>query len=280
MRRFVTEIMPRTNDLLHDIQQLQAFLDLRVKMYDKNLAENGQAWKALGMMVDDQLIATAKEWIYRIALTLLEDIYTEHGKQRVSPVQDEQMMDCLLHGLEFVGSAMQFIGVSSVEITYRCQILADVYLQWISKALETLNNTSRKEIDSPCLPKLSINSKSMRPDLRLMHLMEHTSRLLTALQWVRDIRETHFDSPACVPQITATLVEICIRALSVVETIKNAGGHGSNYAASKRTNIMADPQVIIMHMEGSILAFAEKVILLSKEQTTFHHPSVQVIFLG
>lgn len=82
MKQLVSQSIPRTGDLLFDIRRLQSLLDGKIQLYGDNLAQNGLAWKAMGLPVDEPLIAAAKGWLYNLCISLLGELDTECCKMQ------------------------------------------------------------------------------------------------------------------------------------------------------------------------------------------------------
>ena len=80
MKELVSQAIPRTNDLLSDIQSLQSILESKMELYGDNLIQNGLGWKVMGMPVDEQLIATVKGWFYNLCIGLISELDTECSK--------------------------------------------------------------------------------------------------------------------------------------------------------------------------------------------------------
>ena len=80
MKELVSQAIPRTSDLLSDIQSLQSILESKMELYGDNLIQNGLGWKAMGMPVDEQLITTVKGWFYNLCIGLISELDTECSK--------------------------------------------------------------------------------------------------------------------------------------------------------------------------------------------------------
>ena len=82
MKELVSQAIPRTSDLVYDIRRLQSVLESKVALYGDNLVQNGLEWKAMGLPVDEQLLATVKGWFYNLCIGLIGELDTECSKLR------------------------------------------------------------------------------------------------------------------------------------------------------------------------------------------------------
>lgn len=201
-------------------------------------------------------------------------------------------MESILCGLEFVSATLSFIGLPSKKLDYGCRVLATIYGRWIAEHLEQLcesqqdkpsvstesTKTSPMDVKMTSITQMT---KSGRVDIRLMQLMDSMTRILASLQILQEIGSTgeseqltkfgwdtllasnneDSDSLAVLENLASILVEITLRAISVIETCRNQRQGTS--AGTKTTNIMANPEMTFLYMEESVLAFADRVIELS-----------------
>lgn len=57
-------------------------LDGKCALYGDNLVQNGLEWKAMGMPVDEQLLAAVKGWFYNLCIALIAELDTECSKMQ------------------------------------------------------------------------------------------------------------------------------------------------------------------------------------------------------
>ncbi|KAI7883552.1 hypothetical protein K492DRAFT_235342 [Lichtheimia hyalospora FSU 10163] len=256
MKQLSTQSIPRTDDLLADTRRLQSVLSEKMTLYGDNLAQNGLEWKAMGLPVDEQLLAMAKGWFYNLCIGLISELDMACSRLR-SLVNDmrelmrhpegEKLMESIACGLEFISSTTSFIGLPSRKLVYGCRVLATVYGQWVSEGLELLQETQLQQRSSG---KSSTNNNNnlmnttstrhTRVDIRLMQWMDSMVRILTSLQSLQDepvvpqhhgwsqVESTYAATPyepihdneslAVLENLTSMLVEITVRAMAVIET--------------------------------------------------------------
>ncbi|KAG0175376.1 hypothetical protein DFQ28_000948 [Apophysomyces sp. BC1034] len=289
MRHLVSQTIPRTEDLLFDIKRLQSVVDAKSALYGDNLAQNGLEWKALGMPVDEQLLAAVKGWFYNLCIGLLGELDIECSKlqslvtgmdELVNNPTGERVMQFILNGLEFISSAIAFIALPSNKLTFGCRVLATIYGQWVSKTLEHLNevqidktstdlSTSTARSNHTDVKMFSASARSIRVDIRLMQAMEGMSRILVSLQSLQEVGlkdgtqeiAEDKDSLGVLQNFTSMLVELTVQAIAVIETSRSSYSSGTSTA--KSANIMTNPQMGFVYMEESLLSFAEKIVELS-----------------
>lgn len=291
MKQLVTESIPRTDDLLHDIRRLQSVLDAKTSLYGDNLTQNGLEWKAMGLPVDENLLVIVKGWFYNLCIGLLCELDTECSKvqslvtdmrELLFNVEGEKLMESILCGLEFISGVISFIGLPSRKLIYGCQVLATIYGRYISEHLDQLHQTVVDKnpqekgvwMDVKMVPS---TMRSARVDIRFMQHMESMTRTLSSLQTLHDgaaatvtsdqqgsgfsISTAPFEH-ATVPDLesvnvlenfTSMLVEVVVRAISVVETCKTT-------SALKSANVMAKPETSYVYMEESLVTFADKIV--------------------
>ncbi|KAI8098514.1 uncharacterized protein BX664DRAFT_344659 [Halteromyces radiatus] len=291
------EILP-ASDLREYIKDLHQLIETRTTLYGDFLIHNGLEWKAMGLPVKRELLDTTKHWFLNVCSCLLldlenacsdlQEVTMDEEEWNPQSEHTEQVMDCLLQGLEVIGSILSFIGTTDRDINARCHILATVYGQWISESLEHLNQEqtgSRISIGKKSRNNHNSNTKtsSGRTDLRLMQRMESMIRLLSTLQLMQDFddnrgKHTHQqpdsekeekeeeeedeigDAGTILETVTDTLVEVTVRAIAVIETHRSLGKEIKQGV----TNIMTRPlQSGFIYMEESLLSFADKVVELS-----------------
>ncbi|KAI9484851.1 hypothetical protein BDB00DRAFT_110680 [Zychaea mexicana] len=167
MKELVIQAIPRTSDLLYDIRRLQSVLESKMTLYGDNLVQNGLEWKAMGMPVDEQLIATVKGWFYNLCIGLISELDTECSKLQslVTDMREllhhpdgDKLMESIQNGVEFIASVISFIGLPSRKLTYGCRILATIYGQWASENLEFLRET--QQVNKQGSPKSSTCTSS------------------------------------------------------------------------------------------------------------------------
>ncbi|CDH56293.1 hypothetical protein RO3G_02517 [Lichtheimia corymbifera JMRC:FSU:9682] len=270
MKQLSTQSIPRTDDLLADTRRLQSVLSEKMALYGDNLAQNGLEWKAMGLPVDEQLLAMAKGWFYNLCIGLISELDMACSRLR-SLVNDmrelmrhpegEKLMESIACGLEFISSTTSFIGLPSRKLIYGCRVLATVYGQWVSEGLELLQETQLQQRSSgkPSTSSNMMNTSSTRHtrvDIRLMQWMDNMMRILTSLQSLQDEpavpQQQHgwsdVDSTYAAPpppyepvhdnesltvleNLTSMLVEITVRAMAVIET--NCSSSSSSSTASR-----------------------------------------------
>ncbi|ORY91865.1 hypothetical protein BCR43DRAFT_73029 [Syncephalastrum racemosum] len=293
MKQLVSQSVPRTGDLLFDIRRLQSLLDAKSNLYSDNLAQNGLSWKAMGLPVDEPLLAATKGWLYNLCISLLGELDTECCKLQ-SLVTDmhallyhpegTKVMECILQGLEFMAGTVAFIGLPSKKLVYGCRALAAIYGHWTYENLEVLLNDMYETNTASTDTKMS-TIRTQRVDLKLMQLVGSMTRILAALQTLQEVNAMHCydptmtaaerdvlssDSYMVLENITSMLVEITVRAVSVLETsqIPKQNGRAPN---AKPVNIMSNPQTAFLHMGDSLLAFADKMIELAGREYADGH---------
>ncbi|KAF7728333.1 hypothetical protein EC973_006274 [Apophysomyces ossiformis] len=289
MRNMISQTVPRTEDLLFDIKRLQSILDAKSSLYGDNLVQNGLEWKALGMPVDEQLLAAIKGWFYNLCIGLLGELDIECSKlqslltgmdELASNPTSERVMQFILNGLEFISSTIVFIGLPSNKLNFGCRVLATIYGQWVSKTLENLNDMQieRTSLDYSFaagrsnhadVKMTSATARSLRIDIRFMQAMEGMVRILGSLQSlqeislkdnIREIGEDK-DSFGTLQNFTSMLVELTVQAIAVIETSRSP--HIASTSTTKSANIMTNPRMGFIYMQESLLSFAEKVVELS-----------------
>ncbi|KAI7848747.1 hypothetical protein BDC45DRAFT_301633 [Circinella umbellata] len=319
MKELVSQAIPRTSDLLSDIQSLQSILESKMTLYGDNLIQNGLGWKAMGMPVDEQLIATVKGWFYNLCIGLISELDTECSKlqslvtdmrELLHHPEGDKLMESIQNGVEFIASVISFIGLPSRKLIYGCRILVTIYGQWVSENLEFLreqqhkhgstpttnNNNNNKSItvDIKMTNSRSTSGTTARVDIRLMQWMDGIVQVLTSLQtlqevsasttfslnnnnnnnnWVIEQEEEETKSVSSLQQqqsfdadsynvlenLTSTLVDITIRAISVIETTRT----NNNINSTRPGNIMMNPETSLIYMQRSVLAFVDRVVELS-----------------
>lgn len=218
MKQLSTQSIPRTDDLLADTRRLQALLSEKMTLYGDNLAQNGLEWKAMGLPVDEQLLAMAKGWFYNLCIGLIseldmacsrlrslvndmrelmrhpegEKVYI-HVMKTITSLSDTfiiQLMESIACGLEFISSTTSFIGLPSRKLVYGCRVLATVYAQWVSEGLELLQETQLQQRNSGKSTSNNMmnttSTRHTRVDIRLMQWMDNMMRILTSLQSLQD----------------------------------------------------------------------------------------------
>ncbi|KAI9313348.1 hypothetical protein BX666DRAFT_1975658 [Dichotomocladium elegans] len=308
---------PRTRDLLTDIQRLQDMLETKITLYGENLVQNGLEWKAMGLPVDEQLMAMVKGWFYNLSIGLLSELDMECSRLR-SLVNDmreliqypdgEKLMESIACGIEFISGITSLTGLPSKKLTYGCRVLATFYGQWVSENLEALNEAqlaktqsfnpaaAGDKTDQPMDVKMTHTTtrQHARLDIRFMQMVDNMVRVLSSLQSLQEVHITnsnilgsagksttshgwdvlgsttahlHPDTEmvTVLENLTSTLVEISVRALAVIETSQNRSGGANNgtHMVSKHANIMSNPIMSILHMEGTVLTFVEKIVELA-----------------
>lgn len=192
-------------------------------------------------------------------------------------------MECILQGLEFMAGTIAFIGLPSKKLVYGCRALAAIYGHWTYENLEVLLNDM---YSTTTTTDVKMNTqRSQRVDLKLMQLVGSMTRILAALQTLQEVNAMHCydptmtaaerevlssDSYMVLENITSMLVEITVRAVSVLETsqIPKQNGCAPN---AKPVNIMSNPQTAFLHMGDSLLAFADKIIELAGREHAEGH---------
>ncbi|KAI8147157.1 hypothetical protein BJV82DRAFT_378513 [Fennellomyces sp. T-0311] len=283
MKELVSQAIPRTSDLVYDIRRLQTVLESKMALYGDNLVQNGLAWKTMGLPVDEQLIATVKGWFYNLCIGLIGELDTECSKLRslvtdmrelVHHPEGDKLMESIQSGVEFIASVISFIGLPSRKLVYGCRILASIYGQWASENLEFLREThtkgSTKSMDVKMTNAATTSSgrPTTRVDIRLMQWMDGVVQVLTSLQTLQEVggataasveddqRTFDSDSLGVLENLASTLVEITVRALSVIETTRR-NKH------TKQGNIMMNPETALIYMERSVLSFGDRVVEVS-----------------
>lgn len=218
MKQLSTQSIPRTDDLLTDTRRLQALLSDKMTLYGDNLAQNGLEWKAMGLPVDEQLLAMAKGWFYNLCIGLISEldmacsrlrslvndmrelmrhpegekvcIYVMRTRTSLSDTFIIQLMESIACGLEFISSTTSFIGLPSRKLVYGCRVLATVYGQWVSEGLELLQETQLQQRNSGKSTSNNMmnttSTRHTRVDIRLMQWMDNMMRILTSLQSLQD----------------------------------------------------------------------------------------------
>ncbi|KAI7907706.1 uncharacterized protein BX663DRAFT_491793 [Cokeromyces recurvatus] len=261
----VNSTIPQSNDLLEDIKKLQGLLENKIALYGDALIQNGLEWKAMGMPVNDSLLIATKEWLHNLCTGLLDALDTECKKAQelannmeelIHLPMGENLMACILTGLEFIAEASCFIGFTSHKLIYDCCVLAAIYEQWISENLEHVTDNSDM---------IKKSSSTKRMDIRFMQLMDNATRILSSLYILEELELRHKDilhlasSVAAVENLTSVLVELVVRAISIIETDKKNASTNSKVAG----NIMTNPQTTFIYMGESLLAFADKIVYLA-----------------
>ncbi|KAI9482973.1 MAG: hypothetical protein EXX96DRAFT_126320 [Benjaminiella poitrasii] len=270
----VNSTIPQSDDLSKDIKRLQGLLESKMALYGDALIQNGLEWKAMGMPVNDSLLVATKEWLHNLCVGLLDVLDTECKKAQelVNNMEElihlpmgENLMECILTGLEFIAEASSFIGFTSHKLAYDCCVLAAIYEQWISENLEHMNDGSDMVKKTP-----------KRIDIRFMQLMDNATRVLSSLYILEELEIRHKDilhlssSVAAVENLTSVLVELTVTAISIIETDQKN--------ASKVTgNIMTNPQTTFIYMGESLLSFADKIVYLAgREYQDGHRIQVSI----
>ncbi|KAL0139619.1 hypothetical protein V8B55DRAFT_1525756 [Mucor lusitanicus] len=265
----INNTIPQTDDLLEDIKGLQSLLDTKMTLYGDALIQNGLEWKAMGMPVDDQLLNATKDWIHKLCVGLLDALDAEckkvqslvgDMKELVDLPIGENLMASILAGLEFIAEASTFIGYTSQKLVYDCRVLATIYGQWTSENLDHLHD---KPVD--------VNmKKSSSVDIRYMQIMDNTTRVLTALYTLSDLDMPHRDimhlssSMTSAENLTSVLVEVTVRAVSVIEMERE----NTSTTAKVAGNIMTNPQTTFIYMGESLLGFADRIVELAGREWT------------
>ncbi|KAI8058667.1 uncharacterized protein B0P05DRAFT_581556 [Gilbertella persicaria] len=264
----VNKTIPQSDDLLQDIKGLQSLLDAKMSLYGDVLIQNGLEWKAMGMPVNEQLLIATKEWIHHLCNDLLNALNNECKKAQdlvhdmkalVHSPMGEKLMASILAGLEFIAEASTLIGFTSLRIVNECHMLAIIYGQWVSENLEHINDKSKKNRSY---------TTTKRTDIRFMHLLETMTRILSALYTLNELEiSPSYGSISYVDNLTSVLVELTVRAVSMIEI------HRANEAPSKTVagNIMSHPQTTFIYMGESLLTFASKILELSGQEGTFEN---------
>ncbi|KAI7864253.1 hypothetical protein BDF14DRAFT_1732511, partial [Spinellus fusiger] len=283
MKQLSAFTIPRTEDLLSDIKNLQSLLEAKHQLYGEALIQNGLEWKAMGMPVDDHLLASTKGWFYSLSIGLLNELDTECSKAQslVSSMRElvnrppgEKLMGSILHGVELISDIVVFIGLPSRKLTFGCHVLATIYGHWISENIGYLNDLQ--------LNPLGLQSKAhakTKVEIRLMQCLENMIRLLSALQTFsensggrRSAKEIEplsskpedgsmdFDALSVLDNLTAILVEILVKAVTVVETNRSKAG---NSTLPKSGNIMVNPQMVLVYLQEILLSFADHITELA-----------------
>ena len=178
-------------------------------------------------------------------------------------------MESIQSGVEFIASVIAFIGLPSRKLVYGCRILASIYGQWVSENLELLRETHNKCTGKAMDVKMGngASTPGARPrvDIRLMQWIDGMVQVLTSLQ---TLQEVHGSRPASVEDergsfdqeslgvlenLASTLVELTVRALSVIETTRRS-------KHTKQGNIMMHPETALVYMERSVLSFVDRVV--------------------
>lgn len=174
-------------------------------------------------------------------------------------------MASILAGLEFIAEASTFIGYTSQKLIYDCRVLTTIYGQWTSENLDRINE---KTMDVSMKKSSSTNTK--RIDIRYMQLMDNITRVLSALYTLSDLDMLHRDimhlssSMASAENLTAVLVELTVRAVSVIEMERENNTITSKIAG----NIMTNPQTTFIYMGESLLSFADRIVELAGREWT------------
>ncbi|KAG2224431.1 hypothetical protein INT45_002970 [Circinella minor] len=330
MKELVSQAIPRTNDLLSDIQSLQSILESKMTLYGDNLIQNGLGWKAMGLPVDEQLIATVKGWFYNLCIGLISELDTECSKlqslvtdmrELLHHPEGDKLMESIQNGVEFIASVISFIGLPSRKLIYGCRILVTIYGQWVSENLEYLreqqqqqhnnsnnnkhgsatttttttnNNKNITTMDIKMMNSRSTFGTTARVDIRLMQWMDGIVQILTSLQTLQEVsasttlslnnnnnnnwvieqeeqeetknvsslqEQQSFDTESynVLENLTSTLVDITIRAISVIETTRR----NNNINSTRPGNIMMNSETSLIYMQRSVLAFVDRVVELS-----------------
>ncbi|CAO3671455.1 unnamed protein product [Rhizopus stolonifer] len=261
--------IPRTSNLLQDIKGLQNTLDNKLALYGDALTQNGLEWKAMGLPVDDHLLAATKQWLHNLCIDLMEALDSECKKigssvKSISELYDlpigEELMSSILSGLEFVSEASACVGYTCLKTLYNCRTMIIIYGQWISENLSRLHDTVEGESPGK---KMSITNATLtkRVDIRYMQLLDNMTQAISCLLILGDLQILQ-NGPQPVLQntrsslenLSSVLVEFTIRAISVIETEKNL---------KKVTgNIMMNPQATFAYMTELLLAFVDRVVEL------------------
>ncbi|KAI9278269.1 hypothetical protein BDA99DRAFT_491687 [Phascolomyces articulosus] len=187
MKELISQAIPRTSDLLSDIQSLQSILESKVALYGDNLIQNGLGWKTMGMPVDEHLIATVKGWFYNLCIGLISELDTECSKlqslvtdmrELLHHPEGDKLMESIQNGVEFIASVISFIGLPSRKLIYGCRILTTIYGQWASENLEFLRETlqqQQQQVNKHGSSSSSLSSLKTMVDVKMINTATATS---------------------------------------------------------------------------------------------------------
>lgn len=276
--------IPRTSNLLQDIKGLQNTLDSKLALYGDALTQNGLEWKAMGLPVDDHLLAATKQWLHNLCIDLMEALDSECKKigssvKNISELYDlpigEELMTSILSGLEFVSEASACVGYTCLKTLYNCRMMIIIYGQWISENLSRLHDTVEGESPGK---KMCITNATLtkRVDIRYMQLLDNMTQAISCLLILGDLQILQNGPPpvlqntrSSLENLSSVLVEFTIRAISVIETEKNL---------KKVTgNIMMNPHATFAYMTELLLAFVDRVVELGGTDLC-HTKRIQVCF--
>ncbi|CAO3665307.1 unnamed protein product [Rhizopus microsporus] len=269
MNNSIHTTIPRTSDLLQDIKRLQTTLDSKLALYGDALSQNGLEWKAMGLPVDDHLLAATKQWLFNLCVGLMEALELECKKvgDNVSDMSElydlpvgEELMTSILCGLEFVSEASACIGYSSPNIVYSCRAMVTIYSQWICENLDHLHDKATEEEVGKKM-RISNAVPTKRVDIRYMQLLDNMIRAISCLLTLAELgivpngsSPSVSDTHISLDNLTSVLVEFTVRAIGVIQTEKNQ---------KKVTgNVLANPQATVVYMSELLLSFVDRVIEL------------------
>ncbi|KAI8061667.1 hypothetical protein BC940DRAFT_134128 [Gongronella butleri] len=294
------EVYMPSQDLEKESKTFYYLIDTRVKLYGDVLAHNGLEWDTIGLPVDLDLLEKVRRWLIYACYGYIgllnqhvadfNDAAAAHDNGTAPPIPPkakQQAMNQLLEGLEMAAMAIKLIGPTHVRLGAAYRIAAAECGHWVSEKLDQLHQAQVQVHDNT---KTVPPRPAVRTDLQLMHQLDSMVRLLHAIQTVRDVdrlednaddddiddldpmdedeEEADDDNEpitafTLVEAIADMLVEVTVRAITVIETYRHPG----QSKTAKKANVMAAPALSsYFYMEEALLTFADKVIELAERE--------------
>ena len=177
----------------------------------------------------------------------------------------------------------------------------------ISMDMKMVNSASTNISTTPTTTTTTTTTRpssvtTARVDIRLMQWMDGVVQILTSLQTLQEVsasttfsfnnnnkdwiveQEEETERPSSLQQqqfdtesynvlenLTSTLVDITIRAISVIETTRT----NNNLNPTRPGNIMMNPETSLIYMQRSVLAFVDRVVELAGREH-IDDPRIQV----
>ncbi|KAI8967783.1 hypothetical protein BDF20DRAFT_839992 [Mycotypha africana] len=281
MNYSITQTIPQSNDLLHDIQELQKMMENKMSLYGDALIQNGLEWKSLGFPVDDALLNANKEWIYHVCTGLLDALDGEckklqnianDVKQIVNTAEGEKLMQMILNGMEFIADATTLIGFSTQKLIYQCRMFCTIYCQWTSESLDLVSHPAAHS--------------HRKVEFHYLQLLENVTRILSYLYKIsveieaRPIPDTLVppeEAVTSVENLSSALVESTVRAVGLIEKQReNQEALSSKVQVLPQKNppignIMSSKKVYFTYMVEALLTFVDKIVDLAGREWADDH---------
>ncbi|ORX52777.1 hypothetical protein DM01DRAFT_1055948 [Hesseltinella vesiculosa] len=270
MRELVQQPLDRTDDGRYD-PSLHALVEEKMKRYGDNLRQDGLEWKALGLPVDMALLTLVKQWLLSACQLSLDPLDDLVAKINDFPLLTSKTlaMDQLLESLELTAMVVRFVGLSTTKIQAHCQLLCAEYGHWAAEKLEGMHQDQ-------LLPAKPAAKRMLRLDLQLMHQLDGMIRIMQVLHTLQDHSagdepftatsdlEDTSDTYTTVETIADMLVEVAVRAVTVIETFRQQ----KQDKPTKSANIMIKANLSsYYYMEEALLSFADKLIELAGRES-------------